>query len=372
MPGADSITSATGTVSRDPTCLHERACPISHSPCPGECAFALVMNSGSLGVLLFEAHQRRVVFANPEALRLVSLQGRPESYADFAELLGLDRALAIGPGQPPLQPEPLKLGGRVVGYSVYREDPFVWVFARDITDRARLETVAEAVESMNNIGYIFTTVRHEIGNPINSVKMALSVLRQNFDRFPRATALEYLERSLNELTRVEELLATLRSFSLFESARLREVDLGSFLADFARLVRPGLQGRGVRLEVELRDRPLRALLDPRALHQALLNLVTNAADAAAGRAEAVVRIRAARRDRELVLQVTDNGVGLTPEQRAQLFRPFVSTKPEGTGLGLVIVKKLVASMKGAIDVESWPGQGSTFTLAFPGEGRDDA
>ncbi len=255
MPGADSITSATGTVPRDPTCLHERACPISHSPCPGECAFALVMNSGSLGVLLFEAHQRRVVFANPEALRLVSLQGRPESYADFAELLGLDRALAIGPGQPPLQPEPLKLGGRVVGYSVYREDPFVWVFARDITDRARLETVAEAVESMNNIGYIFTTVRHEIGNPINSVKMALSVLRQNFDRFPRATALEYLERSLDELTRVEELLATLRSFSLFESARLREVDLGSFLADFARLVRPGLQGRGVRLEVELRDRP---------------------------------------------------------------------------------------------------------------------
>lgn len=371
MPGADSITSATGTVSRDPTCLHERACPISHSPCPGECVFALVMNSDSLGVLLFEARQRRVVFVNPEALRLLGTEGRPESYADFDRLLGLERILGQPAGHP-LQPAPVRLGGRVLGYSIYREDPFVWVFARDITDRARLETVAEAVESMNNIGYIFTTVRHEIGNPINSVKMALSVLRQNFDRFPRATALEYLERSLNELTRVEELLATLRSFSLFESARLREVDLGSFLADFARLVRPGLQGRGVRLEVELRDRPLRALLDPRALHQALLNLVTNAADAAAGRAEAVVRIRAARRDRELVLQVTDNGVGLTPEQRAQLFRPFVSTKPEGTGLGLVIVKKLVASMKGAIDVESWPGQGSTFTLAFPGEGRDDA
>ena len=365
------MTSVTETLTQAPACLHERSCPISHSPCPGECVFALVMNSDSLGVLLFEARQRRVVFVNPEALRLLSLEGRPESYDDFDRLLGLERVLA-SEAPHPLQPAPVKLGGRVLGYSIYREDPFVWVFARDITDRARLETVAEAVESMNNIGYIFTTVRHEIGNPINSVKMALSVLRQNFDRFPRATALEYVERSLNELTRVEELLATLRSFSLFESVRVREVELGRFLADFERLVRPGLQGRGVRLEIELFDQPLRALLDPRALHQALLNLVTNAADATAGRPDAAVRIRAACPGGELVLQVIDNGAGLSPEERAQLFRPFVSTKPEGTGLGLVIVKKLVASMQGSVDVESRPGQGSTFTLTFPCETCDRA
>lgn len=348
-----------------PSCLHERQCPIAQTPCPGECAFALVMHSANLGVLLFEVEQRRVVFANPEARRLFAPADAPESYDEFERLLGL-AGLDAGDAAPPLQPAPLTLDGRVVGYSVYHEGRFAWVFARDITDRARLERVAEAVESMNNIGYIFTTVRHEIGNPINSVKMALSVLRENIDRLPRATVLEYLERSLDELTRVAELLSTLRSFSMFEAVRMRSVDLVPFLTDFEHLVRPGLASRGVRLAVQRSERPLRAQLDPRALHQILLNLVTNGADAAQGRPGALVKVTARAESDKVVLRVADNGVGLTAERLAQLFRPFVSTKPQGTGLGLVIVKKLVTAMQGALDVTSRPGEGTTVSLWFSG------
>lgn len=347
-----------------PSCRHDSDCPISHSPCAGECAFALVMHSANLGVLLFEAEQRRVVFVNPEAKALFAAAGDPQSWQDFDRLLSLEQARLVG-GEGPWQPPPISANGRFIGYSVYSEGPFVWAFARDITDRERLEAVAGAVESMNNLGFIFNTVRHEIGNPINSVKMALSVLRENFDRFPRATAVEYIERSLEELTRVEDLLATLRSFSLFEVVRPRSLDLRGFLADFARLVRPGLASRGVELAVSPSAGPLPAQVDPRALHQVLLNLTTNGADAAAGRPDARVRLTALE-DGELVrIHVTDNGVGIPAEQRAHLFRPFVTTKAHGTGLGLVIVKKLVVSMLGTIELDSEVGVGTSVRLTFP-------
>lgn len=241
------------------------------------------------------------------------------------------------------------------------------VVFRDVSREERLESIAEAVETMNSLGYVFSTVRHELGNPVNSVKMALSVLRQNLGRLPAESVERYLDRSLAELGRVEDLLSSLKSFSLYEDVQVRLVDLADLVAAFAALVRPDFERRGVALEVEPPEPVCRGWVDPRALKQVLLNLLANSADALEGRPSARITLSTFSEDGLSGVVVTDNGPGLPEEVRSHLFKPFITTKPEGTGLGLVIAKKMVTRMDGTIDIDTGESVGTRVTLAFRSE-----
>lgn len=235
---------------------------------------------------------------------------------------------------------------------------------RDVTERRRLESIAEAVNMMDSVGYIFSSLRHELGNPVNSIKTALSVLRKNLDQYPPETVESYLDRTLAEVGRVEYLLKALRSFNMHETPRVERLDMGSFLAGFHALVREDFAGKGIAVEIDLPEEVWEALADPRALHQVLLNLLTNAADALAGRQEARIVLRLERTPRRVDLTVVDNGPGIPEAQLAQLFRPFQTGKPHGTGLGLVIVKKLVTQMGGTVEVASEVGTGTEVRVSL--------
>jgi signal transduction histidine kinase len=240
------------------------------------------------------------------------------------------------------------------------------VVFRDVTKVARLEAIAEAIEAMNSIGYIFSAVRHELGNPVNSVKMALSVLRSNLDRFSEESVRTYLDRSLSELARVEDLLASLKSFSLYENVQSQLVDVTEFLDRFLALVRPDFKARGISLALKPGQEggAASAWADPRALQQVLLNLLANAADALEGRPSPWIVLRTFFRSGLVEIRVEDNGTGIPDSVRKELFQPFRTTKASGTGLGLVIVKKMMAKMEGTVDVESWPGAGTTVVLTL--------
>ncbi len=240
---------------------------------------------------------------------------------------------------------------------------------RDVSERKRLESIAEAVNMMDHVGFLFATLRHELGNPINSLKTALAVLRANLEQFQPATVERYLDLMNVEVGRVEYLLKTLRSFNQHEAPRSEPVAALPFLRGFAVLVAPELAQRGISLVLAEPGDDVAAdeclLADERALHQVLLNLVHNAADAVAGRSGGRVEIALRREGRRLAVLVRDNGPGLSTEQRQKLFRPFFTSKPKGTGLGLVIVKKLVARMGGTVEVESVQGKGATFRVSLP-------
>ncbi|HLA78390.1 MAG TPA: ATP-binding protein [Vicinamibacteria bacterium] len=347
----------------DPDCLHARECPISKSPCPGECVFAEVMQSVNLGIVLFDTEEGKVLFVNGEAAQLLAGVCPSIDYQALHEKL-----LAGAPepsGREPWAAPPLRVEGRLLGYSVYRIPRFVWLFVRDITEKARLEAVAEAAEVMNNIGYVFASVRHEIGNPVNSIKTALSVLRNNIERFPQESVTEYLDRSLAEITRLEELLASLKSFSMYEEYSLQEVDVAAFLRKIAALVFPDFRKQGILTTLVVPADLGPARLDPRALHQVLLNLLTNAADAVSGRPRREVRLHAFPMRGSVAIQVEDSGCGMSDAEQRNLFKPFASTKPTGTGLGLVIAKKMLARMAGTIEIRSRPQVGTLVTITLP-------
>jgi signal transduction histidine kinase len=354
-----------------PSCDTTRPCPISKAPCPGVCVYANIFENIDLGIIVFDLVQKSVVFYNPAAGQLFKPTVDPGDFEILSNLLfpgsGEEIFLdACGKCQP------IQHNDMILGYSVYpiSGNRFLWVFVRDITDKLRLDTLTEAVNAMDNIGYVFSGIRHEIGNPINSAKMALSVLKENFDDFPKEMALEFVNRSLDELQRVEFLLKSLRNINLFETPDLENTDLPDFLDHFISLVWKDFSKKGIRINTEFLPEAKWALVDPRPLQQVLLNVFTNAADALENRCDPTIVVSTARTKGFVWLKVTDNGCGITPKNLKEIFKPFFTTKPHGTGLGLVICRKMLARMNCMIEIESSKNIGTTVSISLP-EGRGE-
>jgi signal transduction histidine kinase len=343
-------------------CGLRHECPISRGPCPGECIYADVMESQRLGVVVFDLGRSSVQFVNRFARDLFERLRQPLDYEALRELL-------LGPGPEGSSDcdrpaRSLRLGTRLLGYTVYKARSFAWVYVRDITEKARLESIAEAVNTMNNIGYVFSAVRHELGNPVNSVKAALSVLRANLETYPTQTVAEYLGRIASEVGRVETLLRSLKSFSLYERPALQVLDMASFVREFVKFVSDDARGAGIGLEAAVSS-DCWATCDPRALQQVMLNLYANASDALRGCERPELRILLTKGEGLISLRVADTGVGISEDDARNLFQPFFTTKESGTGLGLVISRKLLAKMGGSIAVESREGMGTTVLIALP-------
>lgn len=242
---------------------------------------------------------------------------------------------------------------------------------RDVTEKLRLESIAESVNTMDNIGYVFSGVRHEIGNPINSAKMSLAVLQHKLDTASKASIRDYVERALGEIGRVEHLLKNLRNYNLYEKPELEVLHLADFLGKFLHLVTEDFAKKGITIRHEVQHASYQVVADPRALQQVLLNLLTNAADALSGRSDPEISISTSSRSGMVILQVADNGCGMTEKQKQDMFKPFYTSKPHGTGLGLVIVKKMLTRMDSNIEITSALNRGTTVTIYLP-EGQNGA
>jgi signal transduction histidine kinase len=241
---------------------------------------------------------------------------------------------------------------------------------RDLTEQKRLESIAEAVNTMNNIGYVFSGIRHELGNPVNSIKTTVSVLKQRLDKFDRDKTMEYLDRSLQDLGRVEYLLRSLKNFSMYETLRNEDLLLSSFFDNFRNIIEEDFRKRRVRLKIELPEEPLWVFADPRALQQVMLNLVTNSLDALEEREAPRVVIKSSGQGKLVDIVVEDNGKGMSQSQLQDVFKPFYTNKPNGTGMGMVIARKMMAKMDGAISMDSEEGQGTRVTLVLPASRED--
>lgn len=238
---------------------------------------------------------------------------------------------------------------------------------RDITEQLRFEAAAEAMANMESIGAAFAGIRHQIGNPVNSTKNLLRLLQENLEDFSSDKVRGYLARAEEKMGQVEYLLNSLKSFNVFDLPEVRRIDLVAFMERFIDLAGADLQQRGIALEFQAPEAPVVCQADPRALQQALLNLVANAADALDGRIGPTILLRLRPAGAVVQVEVEDNGVGMTARGQEYLFRPFYTTKPDGSGLGLIIVKKLLASMRGTIEVSSRIGRGTRVLLSLPRE-----
>jgi PAS domain S-box-containing protein len=236
---------------------------------------------------------------------------------------------------------------------------------RDVTEKMRLEAIAESVSTMDSIGYIFSGVRHEIGNPINSINMILGLMKAKLPTLSQEAIVAYLDRIFGQISRVEFLLRSLKTFNMYETQEPQDMSIPGFVEQFLPLVREDFTKKGIDLDLQLDPGAERIFADPRALQQVLLNILTNASDAVSEKEHPKIELRIFKSGRMIHIETEDNGSGIPEEKMKDLFKPFYTTKTKGTGLGLVIVKKMLTKMKGTIEVKSRRDVGTLVTITLP-------
>jgi signal transduction histidine kinase len=330
--------------------------------------YANIMETIDLGIVILGIKKGELIFKNKFATEIFQNNQNLLEYRNLLSLLLTDY------GSKPADEifgknYTLRFKNRLLGYTPYIiSESFIWIIIRDITERSRLESIAEAVNSMDNISYVFSGIRHELGNPINSIKMTLSVLKRNLSEYSPTAVEKFVDRAMTEISRVEFLLQALKSFSIFENPEIQNVQIDHFLTRFIALVNNDLHQAGIKISKTVESDVMTINADPRLLHQVMLNLITNASDALDDKDNRKINIRALRLDGLIAIVVEDNGCGMSKEAQANLFKPFFTTKTRGTGLGLMITLKMVTLMKGNMEIKSVKDKGTRVTVILP-EGR---
>jgi two-component system nitrogen regulation sensor histidine kinase NtrY len=207
---------------------------------------------------------------------------------------------------------------------------------------------------------------HEMMNsltPIASLSQSLDgLLRAGGRNEEVSAALETIMRRSQALLRFVE---RYRQVADLPEPQPRAVQLGQLLAGVERLVRPALDERGIVLASRLTPADCGTHADPDLLEQALINLLRNAADAAATGPQPHIGIHCRIEHDQCIIEVRDNGPGLDPAQREQIFVPFFTTKPGGSGIGLSLARRIAQAHGGQITVAANEPRGSVFRLTLP-------
>lgn len=230
-------------------------------------------------------------------------------------------------------------------------------------------TRLQRAESLGSLGQVAAGLAHEIKNPVAGLQGALEVLRDGCDE--EETRAVY-GQMLAELQRINETIQSLLDLSRPAEPNPAPTDIARLADDTIQLMRPALSRQGISIELQTSADAPTAFVDAKQIRQALVNLLTNAAEALGQGGTVVVRVAPLTPGSGVVVAVEDDGPGIPEEEIERIFEPFHSTKAAGTGLGLAITRTLVRQNGGEVEVESVLGSGSTFYVILPRAEAADA
>jgi PAS domain S-box-containing protein len=368
-----------------------------------------------------EARFRLLFEQSPDPILLIS-DGRIEDVnASASRLFGLDRTAMLGRSMAACSPEFQPEGGSSAATSRERLDGallgthqwFEWTFlgagerevvcqvnltrldhgdqpiihaiVRDLTaqkqaevERAALERQLFQAQKMESLGVLAGGIAHDFNNLLTAIRGNAELMSHRVRKDPAMTA--EVDEILHAADRAATLTRQLLAFSRKQVLQPVPLDLNEIVGTVARMARR-LIGTDVRLRLDLAPRVAQIVADPAQIEQVLLNLIVNARDAmpSGGRIHLTttdVRLDAEQADAiqtglaagpYVLLNVTDDGIGMDQATQARIFEPFFTTKEtgRGTGLGLSTVYGIVSQTGGAITVVSERDQGASFRVYLP-------
>ena len=250
--------------------------------------------------------------------------------------------------------------------SIDDEQPLGFVMLiRDITEsRKRTEQQIES-ERLNAFTLLAAGVAHELGNPLNSLTIHLQLLERRLKKLGKSgeKLLDHLDVATGEIKRLDFIISQFLAAIRPTKPQLQKIQIVELVEECVRFLQPELEQTGVKVKLELRTDMPRMPLDANQMKQAFYNLVRNACQAMPK--GGVLTIAGSFTDYEIRLDFEDTGRGITAEQMGNLFQPFFTTRKTGTGLGLLIVRRIVREHGGEIDIESREGKGTRVSLWLP-------
>jgi PAS domain S-box-containing protein len=240
------------------------------------------------------------------------------------------------------------------------------IILRDVTEtRQRAESAIES-EKLSAITLLAAGVAHEIGNPLNSLNIHLQLMERELRKLPTAQGerlREDLRVARDEIARLDQIINQFLRAIRPSQPDLQPTTVNDVIAETLALMEREIGDRDILVEQELGKGLPRILLDHAQLKQAFYNIIKNALQAM--RSGGILRIRTEADDMHIIISFIDSGHGIASEQIGQLFEPYFTTRQNGTGLGLMIVQRIVREHGGTIEVESDKDRGTTFRVKLP-------
>ena len=252
---------------------------------------------------------------------------------------------------------PARISGERVGHAI---------ILRDITESRRTEQQTIESERLNALTLLAAGVAHEIGNPLNSLNIHLQLIEREARKLNGAKGAELqesVEVARAEINRLDSIISQFLRAIRPTRPQLRAENINSIVEEAVRFFTPEIKNRDIVVEQELRsDLPLLEL-DRDQMKQAFFNVIKNSFEAM--KVRGILRIRTDMDESHVIVRFTDTGGGISAENLSRVFEPYFTTKTSGTGLGLLIVRRIVREHGGEMSIESSEGKGLTLTIRLP-------
>ncbi len=237
------------------------------------------------------------------------------------------------------------------------------IILSDVTDSRRAERENFESEKIMAISRLAAGVAHEIGNPLNGLNIQLQLLKRHLTSNPDTEAMELVDTAKGEVERLDTIITRFLAAVRPVKPRLERIDISQVVLETLSFAHYEFESRSIKVNCDFPSVVPPIMGDVDQLKQAFHNLLKNAAEAMPD--GGVISVSCMVDDRWLRISVTDTGVGIPQKNIANLFEPYFTTKENGTGLGLMVVERIMRDHGAELTVESSPGKGAVFTISFP-------